>query len=108
MIERIRRLKVMLQEIEREITSDSPPPDILRDFKGAVDEVRTSVWAAMTSDGSEGYRSVLGQLRAARIAEMLDGIMLDLETGSVPTHSESFKTFRARVIEAAERLQRLG
>lgn len=106
MIERIARLKAMLHEIEAEITRDNPPPDILRDFKGAVDDVRTSVWAAMTADGSQGYRSVLAQLRSARIAEMLEHLMLDLETGALPRNTPSFLSLREQVLSAADQLRR--
>jgi len=107
MIERVARMKVMLQEIEKEIVAGNPPPDVLSDFKGAVDDVRTSLWAVMTSDGSGGYRSVLAQLRSSRITDMLERIMLDLETGSFPRSTQSYRVFRDQVIAAAERLQSL-
>ena len=105
MAERIGRLKRMLQELEAEISHGDSPTDIVQDFKNAVDDVRTSVWALMTTtDGSEGYRSILAQLRCARITEMMERVVLDLETGDLPVGTHSFLLFRERVLAMAEQL----
>ena len=102
MAERIRTLREGLMSIEHEIQDQAPDRDSLEDFKSAIDHVRISVWAILTSgSASETGRAVVATFRLQRATEICDQIISDLEAGVVQKESPELERFATTAQTAA-------
>ena len=75
---RIDNVRNSLLAVEQQILDLDPPSDVLNEFHAALDQVRTSVWAAVASK-QQGARQVVAQVRLERASAMCRQTVLDLE-----------------------------
>ena len=59
------------------------PPEGLQDLKSAVDDVRMQLWGVLMSASAQGEIDFGERFRLRRAAEILQGILRDVEAGQL-------------------------
>jgi hypothetical protein len=84
-----------LRELEQLIQPSDIDSSMLRDFRGAVDHIRTTVWAVqqwieLRERGSDPYPTlpVLARERVRRTTQLSKDLDLDLQTAEVSIETE--------------------
>lgn len=89
-------LRNALSSIEPELGRGANP-EALKDFKAVVDNVRLSVWAALTGSQAEDYQTFIGGFRLRRGSDICQQILTDIDSGAVTRHSPDFVAFQETV-----------
>jgi len=82
---------------------------VLEDLKGAVDHLRTTLWAAMSagSDDPDALNAKLVSLRLQRAAEICRQIRLDIDASEVAIDSPDLPKLSEALSLTASRVDRL-
>ena len=64
------------------------PPEGLQDLKSAVDDVRLQLWGVLMSSSAQGDKDFGERFRLRRTAEILQGILRDVEAGELKLTSK--------------------
>jgi len=109
----VRQLRTQLEEIDKRLQGDPLPAAMLEDLKGAVDHLRTTLWAAMSAntDDPDVLTSKLISLRMQRAAEICRQIRLDIDAGDLDINSADLPKLREALhltVNRAERLYKSG
>jgi hypothetical protein len=64
------------------------PPEGLEDLKSSVDEVRLRLWGVLMSSSAHGEKDFSERFRLRRAAEILQGLLADVEAGRVKLTSK--------------------
>lgn len=91
-------LKNALSSIEPELDRETSP-EALQDFKTVVDNVRLSVWAALTGAQAENYQSFIGRFRLRRGTDICEQILADLTGGGLADDSPDLLAFEQTLTE---------
>ncbi len=103
---RVRDLKDALSSIETELKQGTQRPAGLEDLKAAVDSVRLSLWAILSSSQAEDYDAFIGAFRLRRATEIGRRLLGELENGSVKKSGPEFEEFKGTVEELASAIAR--
>jgi len=109
--EQVQLLRAQLEEIDKRLQRDPVPIALLEDLKGAVDHLRTTLWAVMSDDRPDAVTSKLITLRLVRAAELCRQVQLDIDASEIDINSPELPRFRdamALTMERVERLYRSG
>jgi hypothetical protein len=105
---RLQAATTELNELEKLIRSGDFDTHLLRDFRGAVDNVRTTAWAVQQWIGlreqeGDAYAVVplLSAERVRRTTQLAKDLLLDLETVEVGIETQGLKD----LFEAVDTLQ---
>lgn len=107
--EQVQQLKQALEEIEKRLAGDEVPVAVLEDFKSAVDHIRTTVWALMSSPQGNQYEVAphIARLRLQRAAGMFRQISSDIDTSEITVDSPELKEFHTSLKGLLDRIERL-
>jgi hypothetical protein len=90
--QQIDQLRRQLTTVDAQLAKSGGAPEGLEDLKGAVDNLRTSVWAVLSASRSSNYPGFISRFKLRRCTDILRTILADLETPSgkalQPEHSE--------------------
>lgn len=103
----IQQLKKELQEIEQAVDGETLPLPVLESLKDAVDNVRTTLWATMSSHDPYEAGSAIAEMRMKRTIEMCRRIMLDIDSHEITLASPYLRALKNVLGDTAERVQRL-
>ena len=105
----MRQLRVKLEEIDQRLQGDPLPAPVLEDLKGAVDHLRTTLWAAMSAntDDPDVLTSKLISLRLQRAADICRQIRLDIDAGELDINSAELTKLREALHLTVTRVDRL-
>ena len=104
----IQQLKKELQEIETAISGDELPIAVLESFKEAVDNVRTTLWATMSTQVDEyEVSAAIAAMRMKRTVEMCRRIMLDIDAHEITLDTPDLLMLKRVLSETVDRVQRL-
>ena len=80
----IEQLKKQLQELETAVEGEEVPVTALEGLKEAVDNVRTTLWATMSTKADPfEIGSAMAELRIKRTTEMCRRIVLDIDAQEI-------------------------
>jgi EAL domain-containing protein (putative c-di-GMP-specific phosphodiesterase class I) len=99
---RLRGVAADLAAVEKEILEGEGSQQVLEEFKLAIDQVRTSVWALFHPADPEAERRVMAHFRLSRMTAMCRSTFADLADGTITSSAPDFEEFYA----AVERLLR--
>lgn len=104
----IEQLKKQLQELETAVEGEEVPVTALEGLKEAVDNVRTTLWATMSTHADPfEIGSALAELRIKRTTEMCRRIMLDIDASEITLDAPGLLALRNVLNDTADRVQRL-
>lgn len=108
-IEQIRKLKKALEELEQRLADAHVPFTVLEEFKMAVDHIRLTVWAIVSSEGNKQYemRTQIAEFRLKRTMEMCKQIILDIEANDITVDSTALYQCHALMKGTLDRIDRL-
>ena len=85
-------VRQQLTSIDAQLARSGGSAQGLEDLKGAVDNLRTSVWAILTASRTGNYPGFIARFRLRRGIDILKHILADLESEVggklLPEHSE--------------------
>jgi len=98
-----------LEEIDKRLQGDPLPAAMLEDLKGAVDHLRTTLWAAMSAntDDPDVLTSKLISVRMQRAADICRQIRLDVDAGDLDINSADLPKLREALHLTVNRVERL-
>lgn len=64
------------------------PPEGLQDLKSAVDDVRLQLWGVLMASSAQGDKDFSERFRLRRTAEILQGILRDVDAGELKLTSK--------------------
>ncbi|NIM51538.1 MAG: hypothetical protein GTN62_12060 [Gemmatimonadales bacterium] len=100
--QRVKQVKVVLEELEREVTGEGVPREVLEDFKMAVDHIRLSTWTILTATRTTGYRTIVAQFRLNRVAEMCRHVRFDIQSGLIGSDFHDLERVHASLEETLQ------
>jgi hypothetical protein len=105
----VQQLRAKLEEIDKQLQSGPLPMAVLEDVKGAVDHLRTTLWAAMSArtDDPDVLNAQLVSLRLQRAAEICRQIRMDIDASEVAIDSPDLPKLREALSLTASRVDRL-
>ncbi len=74
--------------------------DALKDFKTALDHIRISTWALLTSPRTSGHRGVVTHFRLKRASELCEQIVADAHAGQLGEDEVELRRLHAALGEA--------
>jgi len=90
--QQIDQLRKQLTTVDAQLAKSGGAPEGLEDLKGAVDNLRTSVWAVLSASRTANYPAFITRFKLRRSIDILKQILgdLDSESGRIlhPEHSE--------------------
>ncbi len=98
----INQLRSALKAVDAGVATADPSPEALQDLGLAVDNLRKSLWAGLTSEYSHDYGAFLGRLRVRRATETCEAVLADLYAETLPPNTAGLEVFSATLGELAE------
>ena len=90
--QQIDALRRQLTTVDAQLARSGQNAEGLEDLKGAVDNLRTSVWAVLSASRTANYPGFITRFRLRRSIDILKTILADLDSDSGrilhPEHSE--------------------
>lgn len=90
--QQIEALRGQLSTVDAQLAKSGQNAEGLEDLKGAVDNLRTSVWAVLSASRTANYPGFITRFRLRRSIDILKTILADLDSegGRIlhPEHSE--------------------
>jgi hypothetical protein len=80
----------------------SRPAEGIRDLSLAVDNLRRSVWAVLTTRHSGNYEDFLARIRVRRATECCEEVLADLHAATVTSDTPGLPVFHATMRELAK------
>jgi hypothetical protein len=77
----LRRMRIILQDLECRLEAGEVPPEELPEFKSTVDEIRLRVWTLLAAAGADAPRATAERFRLRRAAEFCGALAEDLAAG---------------------------
>lgn len=109
LVDQIRQLKRALEEIEKRLTEGTVPFPVLEDFKAAIDHIRMTVWAILSTPQANQYElaSSIVRFRLKRSTQMCQQIVMDINSSEITVDSPELQEFHAALKNTLERIDRL-
>lgn len=109
LVEQVTNLKYSLADVEKKLSGGQLPFSVLEDFKAAVDHIRLTVWALLSSaqTDSSTVAAMLVRFRLRRASEICRQITLDANSGSVTRATPELPQLQLTLRETLDRLDRL-
>lgn len=109
LIEQIHQLKQALEEMEKQIHTGEVPLAVLEDFKSAVDHIRTTVWAVVSTAQDKQYELAnnIARFRVKRAIDICHRIISDIDIHELTVDSPELVQFNNALKQAVERINRL-
>ena len=79
--------------------------EIARDLGVAVDNLRRTVWAVLTTKHSGDFESFLARIRMRRAREICDEALADLYAGTVPVETPGLFEFHMALSDLARSME---
>ncbi len=98
----IDQLRSAVKAVDAGVATGDPSPEALQDLGLAVDSLRKSLWAGLTSKHSGDYVAFLGRIRVRRAIETCEDVLADLYAETLPPNIPGFEVFSATLGELAE------
>ena len=92
LVERLAKLADELRELQKRLEETEIPRKDLEHFKGTVDDIRITIWAAL-SLAEEELAEGVAHFRLKRTEEMCRQVGLDIEHGSVTLENPDLALF---------------
>lgn len=105
--EQIAALSTMLASLDDRLARAHTPPEGLEDLKGAVDTLRTHVWAILSASRSSSYKPFVERFRLRRALDGLRTIVADIDSGVSTTLHPEHTDLQMLAMQLAERIGRL-
>ena len=80
---RLHMMQDTVRKIEAEVSEGTIPVEGMEDFKRAVDEARTRIWAVLTAANDSDPAAFLERFRLRRAIEITRAVQRDLDDGSM-------------------------
>ena len=80
MVDRMKKLKLSLEEIEKQLQHVQIPREALEDFKTAVDQTRMTVWGILSTPDTDLLK-LMAHFRIKHTIEMCNRIVVDIASG---------------------------
>jgi hypothetical protein len=80
--QQIDQLRKQLTTVDAQLAKGTGAPEGLEDLKGAVDNLRTSVWAVLSASRSTNYPAFIIRFKLRRGIDILKQILGDMDTES--------------------------
>jgi hypothetical protein len=104
-------LRAMLTSIDGHLQRAGSAPEGLEDLKGAIDNLRTSVWAILSAGRSSNYKVSVERFRLRRATDVFRGLIKQIDAGEViamhPEHPE-LQLLAQQLVERIGRLKPAG
>jgi hypothetical protein len=97
-------IRATLQSIESRLQRGDLPPAGLADLKGAIDDVRLRVWAALSATGATDVEAVLLRFRLRRATEICTNMLRDLEAETLGRNQRELMELRGVAEQLVERI----
>ncbi len=116
LVQKVKSIKAKLEELEPFLLVSSLPSTVLTDLKEAIDHVRSTLWAILQSQESQGAAplggpalatSLIVQLRMDRAARLLAEIRSHIEYRDIQSSHPLLPTLLAQVQAAREHIEQL-
>ncbi len=107
LLEQVQVLRAQLEQIDKKLQSEPLPNAVLEDFKGAVDHLRSTLWALMSDGSPDSVTSKLVTFRLIRAAEICRQVQLDIDASEVGINSVQLLQLREALRLTMERVERL-
>ncbi len=98
----INQLRSALKAVDDGLATGEPSPEALQDFGLAVDNLRKSLWAGLTSEHSGDIGAFLGRIRVRRATETCEDVLADLYAETLAPNTPGIEVFSATLAELAE------
>ena len=82
-------------------------PSGLEELKGAVDEVRLRIWSVLMAENSHDFRGFLERHRLRRAAEIVRGLVNDVDAGTMRLGHHEAAELAAALTDLAQRLEKI-
>lgn len=107
--DQVQKLKKALEELEMRLADAQVPFNVLEEFKMAVDHIRMTVWAMISTEASKHYemRTSIAAFRLKRMLEMCKQLVLDIEANDVSIDSRELHECHGAMKRVVERIDRL-
>jgi hypothetical protein len=79
----VAQLRRMLAGVEATLASPYASPRALQDFKSMVDDLRTRVWAILSTQNAADPKAFATQFRLRRLRETVETLAADLRSGAL-------------------------
>ena len=104
----IEQLRQELNEVEAKLRGQSTPLALLEDLKASVDQIRTTLWAAITVGGDVySINAAVVKTRLNRARDMCRQIVLDIDASEITVDSPDLGPFWDALTATQERVKRL-
>ena len=104
MLDRMKKLKLSLEEIERQLQHVQIPHEALEDFKTAVDQTRMTVWGILSTPDTNLLK-LMAHFRIKHTIEMCKRIMVDV-AGGLALDPNQVQKFRATLEDTLSQLRK--
>jgi hypothetical protein len=103
-LDRMKKLKLSLEEIEKQLQYVQIPHEALEDFKTAVDQNQMTVWGILSPPDTDLLK-LMAHFRIKHTIEMCNRIMVDVASGLVLEPNQVQK-FRATLEDTLSQLRK--
>ena len=93
------QIRTALDVLEASVEKEDPPSEGVRDLGLAVDDLRRSVWAVLTTRHSGKYQDFLARIRIRRATECCEDMLADLHAETVTSNTPGLSVFHATIRE---------
>lgn len=101
-------LRIAVMAFGRQLEeAEQLPSDGLEELKGAVDDVRLRIWGVLMAANSENYRGFRDRYRLRRAAEILRGLVEDVDSGALELGHREATDLTTAMRDLAQRLKRI-
>ncbi len=117
LVQKVKVIKQQLEELEPSLLVSALPSTVLTDLKEAIDHVRSTLWAILQAQETQGEAkpggpalatSLIVQLRMDRAARLLAEIQSHIEYRDIQANHPLLPNLLAHVEAAREQIQRLS
>ncbi len=98
----IEEVRSALNVLVAELPQNDRSAEGVRDLGLAVDNVRQSLWAVLTSQRSGDYASYIGEVRVQRAVDACEDVLSDLYADAMASSTPGLAVFCATLRELAE------
>ena len=93
------QIRNALDVLEAKVGEEDRPSEGVRDLGRAVDDLRRSVWAVLTTRHSGNYQDFLARVRIRRATECCEELLADLHAETVTSNTPGLPVFHATLRE---------
>lgn len=109
LLERIHRLKLELEEMERGLAETHVPRPVVEDFKSAIDQIRLTLWGILQSAGTDAphLASAIVSFRMRRAEEICRQIVSDIDARHIPVELPELTALNDALFFTSQRIEQL-